>query len=60
MVYFAADPLPEPISAALREHFFNVKVVRLMVLLLLTEISHIGVVLVVLIAVLFCGGRCDP
>ena len=53
---YATDPIPEPIAAALRELFFNVKVVRLTVLLLLAEISHVGVVLIVLLDVLFCGG----
>ena len=55
-----ADPLPEPISAALRELLFNVEVGRSTVILLLEALSHVGVVLVVLLDVLFFWGVATP
>ena len=50
------DPLPEPIAAALKEIFVNVKVGRLTVLLILAALSHVVVFLIVMFAVLFCWG----
>ena len=55
-----ADPLPEPISAALRELLFNVEVGRSTVILLLEALSHVGVILAVLLNVLFFGGVATP
>ena len=56
---YAVDPLLEPIAAALGDIFFNVKVFRSMVLLILVALVHVIIVLVFLITVLFCGGHCQ-
>ena len=48
---FAADPVPEPISEALRELFIDTKVGQSTVLLLWAALGCIGIVLVFLLTV---------
>ena len=53
-----ANPLPEPISTGIGDISVNVEVVRSTFLLLLVALSHVGVIIVVMLAVFFCGGCC--
>ena len=50
-----SDPVSNLVTAALREVFVDIEVERLMVLILLVVLGHVGVVLLFLIVVSFCG-----